>query len=47
MQPLKRSPGEGLKPAEIKKLAAKDIGVKDEYLGDSSYQKHRDFYADL
>lgn len=37
----------GLQPAEIRKLVNKYIGVKEGYLGDFSYQKHADFYADL
>ena len=47
MQPPNKTQGEALKGAEIRKLINKYIGVRDGYLGDFSYQKHRDFYADL
>lgn len=36
-----------LKPIEVKTLVNRYIGVSQGYLGDFSYQKHRDFYTDL
>lgn len=36
-----------LKPIEIKTLVNRYIGVNQGYLGDFSYQRHRDFYTDL
>jgi hypothetical protein len=36
-----------LKPIEVKTLVNLYIGVHQGYLGDFSYQKHRDFYTDL
>lgn len=47
MNPPTRPNSEGLRPAQIRKLITQYIGVKDGYLGDFSYQKHSDFYADL
>lgn len=36
-----------LKPIDVKTLVNRYIGVHQGYLGDFSYQKHRDFYTDL
>lgn len=38
---------QGLTDRQIKRLVYKYIGVDQGYLGDFSYQKHADFYADL